>query len=145
LKILVNVEIENYVSLTNNMVFIPFDAANLKLHLLYDYIMSPFNLSTRKYDFKMLGAFSLDNVYEIEFPADLMSPSIPNIKTFDFGGFKTTFKSKSEGNKLTINYHFETSKIHFKQEDYLLVRAKIADFLKNDNLYIIGEPGGHSE
>ncbi|GAG14126.1 unnamed protein product, partial [marine sediment metagenome] len=43
LKILANVKIENYVSLTNNMIFIPFDAANLKMHLLYNYIMSPFN------------------------------------------------------------------------------------------------------
>lgn len=145
LKILANVEIENYVSLTNNMIFIPFDAANLKMHLLYNYIMSPFNLSTRKYDFKMAGAFSLDTDYEIEFPTDLISPSIPNIKTFDFEGFKTTVKSKSEGNKLTVNYHFETSEIHFKQGRFLSIKAKISDFLKNDNLYIIGEPGGHSE
>ena len=145
LKILASVEIENYVSLTNNMIFIPFDAANLKMHLLYNYIMSPFNLSTRKYNFKMPGAFSLDTDYEIEFPTDLISPSIPDIKTFDFEGFKTTLKSKSEGNKLMVHYHFETSKIHFTQERFLLIKAKIADFLKNDNLYIIGEPGGHSE
>ena len=145
LKIRAAVEIENYASLTNNMVFIPFDAANLNMHLLYDYIMDPFNLSARKYDFKMAGVFSLDTHYEIEFPMDLISPSIPNIKTFDFEGFKTTFKSTSEGNKLRVHYHFETSRIHFKQERFLPIKAKISDFLKNDHLYIIGKPGGHSE
>jgi hypothetical protein len=135
----------NYVSMINNMIFIPFDAANLKIHLLYNYIMSPFNLSTRRYDFKMPGAFSLDTNLKVTFSSRPRSLSLPIIKTIDFKGFQTTLKSQVKDNQLLVNYHFKTSKIHFKKEDFLTIKSKIGELFKNDNLYLIGNPGGSND
>lgn len=145
MKISTNIEIKNFVSVINGMVFIPFNAPNLKMHILYNYIMNPFNLSSRKYDFKMAGAFSLDTNFEIEFSSDLLSHSVPKIEPLDYEDFKTTIKSSIDKNKIIVNYHFETTKIHFKQEQFLPIKEKIAGLFKNDNLYIIGKSGGHDE
>lgn len=147
ISITANVDIANYAPFINGHRFIPFEAANLQMHLMYGSIMSPFKLNSREYHFKMPGAFSLDTQLAITFPAKPAKPSIPRIKTFDFEGFKTTMKSQSDGNTLTIGYHFETTGIHFKKKQYLPLKTKISDFLKNDNLYIITHApaarGGH--
>lgn len=145
IKISARVVIDNYMRIINNKIFVPFDAANLNIHLLYNTIMSPFNLSDRKYDFKMDGAFSLDTRFEIEFAAGLKSPSIPVIKTVAFEGFKTRMESKSEKNRLIFDYHFETSKLHFKQAQFLPLKAKIMELFRHDNLYIIADSGEKNE
>ncbi|MCK4836661.1 MAG: hypothetical protein KAT17_08480, partial [Candidatus Aminicenantes bacterium] len=106
---------------------------------------APFNLSVRRYDFKMDGAFSLDIDYEIDFPSLLESPSIPEMKAIDFMGFKTSIKSQTEGKNLRIITHFETSQIHFKKEQFLAIKEKIAELFKNDDLYIITDSGGKND
>ena len=145
MSITTRIDIPDYTSLLNEKIFSPFDAINFKMHLLYNYIMAPFNLSVRRYDFKMDGAFSLDIDYEIDFPSLLESPSIPEMKAIDFMGFKTSIKSQTEGKNLRIITHFETSQIHFKKEQFLAIKEKIAELFKNDDLYIITDSGGKND
>jgi hypothetical protein len=107
--------------------------------------MQPFGLSERKYAFKLMGTFSFDIDYEIEFTKNLESPSIPNLDLLDFEGFKTTFKSDHKGNNMKFNYHFENNKIHFKQEQFQEIKQKLANLTKYENLYIIANIGGEND
>jgi len=141
MRIFTRIEIPGYITHINQKIFIPFDAVKLKMHMLYHYIMGPFDQSSRKYDFKMEGAFSLDTRFEIDFARNLESPSFPVIKTINFLGFKTRLSSLSEEGRLKIEYHFETRKIHFRKEDFLSIKETINELFKNDDLYIIADSG----
>ena len=145
IKITADIEVENYISNFGNKIFIPFEASRLKLNAFYDYVMQAFGLSERNYAFKLMGAFSFDINYEIEFTKNLESPSIPDLELLDFEGFKTTFTSNYLGNIMTFNYHFENRKIHFKREQYQELKQKLANLTKYENLYIIANIGGEND
>ena len=110
----------------------------MTLHFLYAYVMRPFALTSRKYDFKMAGAFSFDINLEIHFAEDIKNISIPELENIDYKGFKVTLDSKITDNSIKCNYHFENSKVHFKQADFIPLKAKLAKLTKYENLYIIG-------
>jgi len=44
--------------------------------------------------------------------------------------------------KLAVNYHFETSKIHFSNDEFKELKQKLAGLSKYDKLYMIGNTGG---
>lgn len=145
MKITADIEIENYISSSVNKIFIPFEPSRLNLNFFYEYVMNPFGLSERKYGFKLMGAFSFDINYEIEFTQNLVSPSVPDLELLNFEGFKSTFKSDHKGNNMKFNYHFENNKIHFKQEQFQEIKQKLANLTKYENLYIIANIGGEND
>lgn len=142
LKIEAEIAINNYVSIFADKIFVPFDASRLDLHMLYRWMMMPFDLSERQYDFKFMGAFSFDTVYELEFAEKLKNISLPKLELIDFEGFKTSFSDDHQDNLMTFTYHFQNEKIHFKQEQFQTMKQKLANLTKYENLYIIGELGG---
>ena len=133
------IKIPHYGTDSENYVFIPFDASKLNLHFLYGYVMRPFSLTNRKYNFKMAGAFSFDINLEIHFAENMKNVSIPKLENIDYKGFKVTLDSKITDNSLKCNYHFENSKVHFKQADFIPLKAKLAKLTQYENLYIIGD------
>lgn len=142
MKIDVNITIKDYISSGYNKTFIPFDATRLDLQLLYNYVTNPFSLSERKYDFSMNGVFSFDINYELDYYKPFTGLSVPEIEELDYKGFKTSLKSNINKNKLSVKYHFETSKIHFKSEEFKELKQKLAALSKYDKLYMIGNTGG---
>ena len=145
MKIIADIKIKNYISAFGNRIFIPFEPSRLNLNSFYNYMMMPFGLSERKYAFKLMGAFSFEINYEIEFTKNLELPSVPNLELLNFEGFKTTFKSDHKGNSMKFNYHFENNKIHFKQEQFQEIKKKLANLTKYENLYIIANIGGEND
>jgi len=145
LKITAEIEIEDYISTFGEKIFIPFEPSRLNLNMVYKWMMMPFDLSERKYDFKLMGAFSFDIDYEIEFIEKLENPSIPELELLDFDGFKTTFSANHIGNKMIFNYHFQNSKIHFKKAQFIPIKQKLANLTKYENLYIIANIGGNND
>ncbi|MCP4151876.1 MAG: transglutaminase domain-containing protein [bacterium] len=147
MSITANVEIKNYAAVINHTAFIPFDAVDLQLHFLYNYFTAPFKLSKRERDFKLPGAFSFDTLYEVElsWSGGLKSASIPVVKPFESDGMKSTLNSTSSNNKLSVNYHFENSRIHYKKEAFPALKKNLMKFLTNENLYIIAKTGGDSK
>ncbi|MCD6176733.1 MAG: DUF3857 and transglutaminase domain-containing protein [Candidatus Cloacimonetes bacterium] len=145
MKITADIEIDNYISSSANRIFIPFEPSRLNLNFFYNYVMQPFGLSERKYGFKLMGTFSFDINYEIEFTKNLESPSVPDLELLNFEGFKSTFKSDHKGNNMKFNYHFENNKIHFKQEQFQEIKQKLANLTKYENLYIIANIGGEND
>lgn len=141
MRITTIIAIKDYISATENSMFIPFEPSRLNLNFFYDYVMQPFGLSSRNYAFKLMGAFSFDINYEIEFDKELSSPSIPKLEPLDFEGFKTTLTSQHEGKLLKFNYHFENTKLHFKKEQFQEIKQKLANLTKYENLYIIADIG----
>ena len=132
------IKIPHYGTNSKDYVFVPFDASKLNWHFLYGYVMSPFSLTSRKYDFKMVGAFSFDVNLEIHFAENIKNISIPKLENIDYKGFKVTLDSKITDNSIKCNYHFENSKVHFKQADFIPLKAKLAKLTKYQDLYIIG-------
>ncbi len=133
------IKIPHYATETKDYVFVPFDASKLNLHFLYNYVMKPFSLTNRKYDFKMAGAFSFDINLKIKFAENIKNISIPKLENIDYKGFKVTLHSVITDNTIECNYHFENSKVHFKQADFIPLKAKLAKLTKYENLYIIGK------
>jgi hypothetical protein len=107
--------------------------------------MSTFGLNDRKFDFQMGGTFSMDTKIIMEFDNEISSVSIPKTEDIDFMGFKTALESKNDGKKLEVAYHFESSRIHFKKEDYLPLKLKLSALSSANNLYMIGTVGGKNE
>ena len=142
IRIFAEIEIEDYISQFDENLFIPFEPSRLNLNMFYYYVMYPFKMSERKYDFKLGGAFSFDINYEIEFSDELASLSIPKLDFLDYEGFKTSLTQEHKGNNLKFQYHFENTKLHFKKEQFLEIKQKLANLSKYENLYIISEFGG---
>ena len=145
LRIAAEIKIDNYISSFDDKIFIPFEPSRLNLNTFFNWVMTPFELSERKYDFKLMGAFSFDINYEIEFIDKLENPSIPKLELLDFEGFETTFSSQHQDNKMMFHFHFENNKIHFKKEQFLQIKQKLANLTKYENLYIIANVGGNND
>lgn len=145
LRITADITIDDYISTFEDKIFIPFEPSRLNLNTFYNWVMTPFNLSERKYDFKLMGTFSFDINYEIEFLRKLENPSIPDIELLNFEGFETTITTQHSANKMMFNYHFENNKIHFKKEQFLTIKQKLANLTKYENLYIIADIGGNND
>ena len=145
MKITANIKIKDYIKKTQYNSFIPLEASRMNLHFLYNYVLRTFNISSRNYDFVMPGAFSFDIKTTVDYFEDFANVSVPKIETLDFMGFKTEIESNIKKNILTMNYHFDTSKLHFKKEQFQELRKKIASLSKTENLYLIGETGGRDE
>lgn len=132
-----DLKISDYVSKTENYTFIPFDASKLGMHFLYRSIMNAFSLPERKFDYQTGGKYSLDTNLKINFGSDPGSISFPDIRTFDYKGYKTTMNKKTEGNTVIINYHFENDQIHYKKEDYRDIKSALSELDSYGNLYMI--------
>ncbi|MDO9576437.1 MAG: transglutaminase domain-containing protein [Candidatus Cloacimonadales bacterium] len=145
LKITAQIKIDDYISTFGKNIFIPFEPSRLNLNMVYNWMMMPFDLSERKYDFQLMGAFSFDIDYEIEFSEKLENPSIPKLELLDFEGFETTLSIKHNDNKMMFNYHFENNNIHFKQKQFEEIKQRLANLTKYENLYIIAEIGGEND
>lgn len=139
------VKIPGIITRTDGHVFIPFIAPKLNIHFLYGRVMSTFGLNDRKFDFQMGGTYSMDTNIIMEFDREISSISIPGTEDLDFMGFKTGLESKNDGKKLEVSYHFESSQIHFKKEDYLPLKLKLSALSSANNLYMIGTVGGKNE
>ncbi len=145
LKITAEIKIDDYIATFGEKIFIPFEPSRLKLNMVYYWMMMPFDLSERKYDFQLMGAFSFDIDYEIEFSDELINPSIPQLESLDYSGFETAFSSQHTDNVMTFNYHFENNEIHFKKEQFQEIKQKLANLTKYENLYIIANIGGNND
>jgi len=140
----IEIKIPNFVSSTDKYYFIPFDAANLKSLMpseyIYDYyLMSPFKLSKRNYNFIMPVTFSFDIHEQYDFKDKLKNISMPQINSLDYKGFKINYITKNTSKNIDVKFHFESSKKHFKKEEYLPLKQKIAVLSKYQNLYIIAK------
>ncbi|MBN2790707.1 MAG: DUF3857 and transglutaminase domain-containing protein [Candidatus Delongbacteria bacterium] len=142
MKVELKVKINNFIDMSREHIFIPFDVSKLNIHFLFRSIMGPFSLQSRNFDFKMGGTYSLDTYISLKLDKEIENISFPKVDELDFHGFKTKIENKFENNVLTAHYHFESSKIHFKKEDYLAVKNKLSSLDKYGNLYMIGKIGG---
>ena len=142
MKIEMKVKIENFIDTSKDHVFIPFDVSKLKVHFLFDYILRPFSMQKRNFDFKMGGTSSLDTNLSLKFDKKIDDISFPKVEDLDYQGFKTSLKTEIEGNTLKAHYHFESGKIHFKKEDYIPIKNKLSSLDKYGSLYMIGKLGG---
>ena len=137
-----NLKIPNYAGNSKGYTFIPMDATALDmltLNMYKYYVMSLFNMSERKYDFVMNGSFSFDIEENYHFKDLVKDVSVPQIKPLDYKGFKAKLTSERYKNNLYCKYHFETSEIHFKQQDYLPLKRYLSSLSKNQSLYIIAK------
>ncbi len=134
--------IRDYASTVKNNTFIPFDATKLEMHFLYESIMGVFSLPERKFDYKTGGKYSLDTSLKIVFEEELEKISLPEIKTFDYKGYKTRIEKKTDKNVLEINYHFENDQVHYKKEDYQDIKTALSALDGYGNLYMIRTTGG---
>jgi hypothetical protein len=139
------IKVPGIITRTDGHVFIPFVAPKLDIHFLYGSVMRTFGLNSRKFDFKMDGTYSMDTNIIIEFDREISSVSVPNTEDLDIMGFKTGLDSKNDGKKLEVSYHFESSQIHFKKDDYLPLKLKLSALSSANNLYMIGSVGGTNE
>ncbi len=145
INISAKIRISDLITRKNGYVFIPFIASKLDIHFLYGSVMRTFGLNERKFDFKTGGTYSMDTDIRMEFENELSEVSLPEIEELDFMGFKTGLKSSNEGRMLEVSYHFESSRIHFKKEDYLSLKYKLSSLSSGNNLYMIGAAGGENE
>jgi len=136
------VKIFDYLNTVKNNSFIPFDATKLEMHFLYESIMNIFSMPERKFDYKANGTYSLDTSIKIQFEKDLDKISFPDIRTFDYKGYKTSISKKTDKNILEINYHFENNQIHYKKEDYQDIKSALSALDSYGNLYMIRTTGG---
>ena len=142
MKIEMNVKIENFIDMSKDYIFIPFDVSKLKVHFLFDYVMNPFSMQKRNFDFKMGGTSSMDTNLSLKFDKKIKDISFPKVEDLDYQSFKTSLTNKIEDNVLKAHYHFETGKIHFKKEDYTPIKNKLSSLDKYGSLYMIGKLGG---
>ncbi|MCK4979779.1 MAG: hypothetical protein KAS62_05245, partial [Candidatus Delongbacteria bacterium] len=90
MKVEMKVKIENFIDTSNDHVFIPFDVSKLRIHFLYDYILRPFSMQKRNFDFKMGGTSSLDTNLSLKFDKNIDDISFPKVEDLDYQGFKTS-------------------------------------------------------
>ncbi len=138
----VNLKIDSFVTESKPYLFIPFDLTKLNIlsmNMFQYYFMSPFKLTDRKYNFAMPLTFSFDISEKYEFKKDIKNPILPTIEHLDYKGFKAYLTQKKSPNELFVKYHLESSKKHFKKEDYLPLKRKLAVLDKYQGLYIIAK------
>jgi len=135
-----NFSIPNYINKDKNQVYIPFEASKFSLASTIDYSLGAFQLSERKYPFKLPGTFSIDITEELKVPFQLNEMSMPRVPELNYEGFKLTQETKllEDNTNLLSKTSFSSEKIHFTQGEFIPVRAKLSFMEQLEQLYIIG-------
>ncbi|MDP8211610.1 MAG: DUF3857 and transglutaminase domain-containing protein [Candidatus Stygibacter australis] len=133
-------KVDNYISESDDLKFIRLEASRLALFPFYDYHLYAFNISERKYPFKLDNTYSLDIIETIKFPDEISEVSIPEINDLDKKGFNFTFKhEKPDSRSLSFKTNFSINEIHFEKEDFPDLKNEIANLATYEKLYIIIE------
>jgi hypothetical protein len=132
--------IPNYINKDKNQVYIPFEASKFSLASTIDYSMGAFQLSERKYPFKLPGTFSIDIIEDLKVPFQLNDMSIPKVPDLNYEGFNLTQDTKllEDNTDLFSKISFSSEKIHFSQQDFIPLKTKLSFIEQLEKLYIIG-------
>ena len=134
----INFEISDYVSESNDLILVPLEAYKLSMSFLYGYQLRAFNLSERKYPFKLDNTYSIDISETIKFPEKMPNITFPKITEFNKKGFNFRSNLENKDNQtISFNSSFSTNKIHFKKEDFSLLKNEIANLAAYEKLYLI--------
>jgi len=138
-KITAKMAITNYAKQSSGLIYIPFSATDLKMHLMYQSAMWPYRQNERKYNFKLNGAMSFDTNIELTLPFAAQDISIPEAENLDYLSYKTSLSTEKNGKKLKFGFHLENSEVHFKKESYKELKEKLTGLAKAEKFYIIGK------
>ncbi|RLC46865.1 MAG: hypothetical protein DRH57_05210 [Candidatus Cloacimonadota bacterium] len=133
--------IPNYVEEQGNFIFIPLEASKLSLSFIYGYQLNAFQLSERKYPFKLPNTFSVNIIEDIKLPSSFVNISLPEIHSIDYKGFSLTKEHnfREDNTRLIFSCSFSVDRIHFRQEDFLPLKAELGRLEQLEKLYIIGQ------
>ncbi len=131
-------EVKNYVSVSKDLRFIRLETSRLSIFPYYNYHLNAFNLSERKYPFKLENTYSLDVSETIRFPEDISELSIPKLKELNNKGFIFNFEHERPDNRtISLSTNFSINAIHFKNDDFSELKNEIAKLAGYDKLYLI--------
>lgn len=135
-----NFSIDNYLVESGNAEFLRLEAVRMEIFPFFTSFLNPFNITERKYPFKLSNTFMMKVMETVTLADDVTDISIPDITTFDSKGIEFNFLFKNFENKsLQIISSFAYNKLHFKQEDYQKLKNEIARLDSYGNSYIILE------
>ncbi len=136
-----NFTISSYIEKNEKYLYIPFEASKLSLSFIYDWEMDAFSLSERNYPFKLSNTFSVDIEENLKLSTPIINASMPKDFNLDYLGFTLTGnETLSQDNKqVNAKINLKVNKIHFNQEDYILLKQKLSQLEKLGKLYIIGQ------
>ena len=134
----INFNIPEYISESDGLRFVPLEAFKISLSYLYNYQLRAFNLSERKYPFKLNNTYSIDISETIKFSEKMSDISIPQIIGFNKKGFefKSSFDS-SDNQIISFNSSFSINEIHYQKEDFSMLKEEIANLASYEKLYLI--------
>jgi hypothetical protein len=129
-----------YIENDGKYLYIPFESSKLKLSFIYDWEMETFSLSERNYPFKLNNTFSVDIEENLKLFTPIKNASIPKNLKLDYLGFSLAGEDKLSADRKEVNskISLKVNNIHFKQEDYILLKQKLSQLEKLEKLYIIG-------
>jgi hypothetical protein len=133
-------KIPNYINKDGKSIYIPLESSKLSLAPTYEYGLNAFQLSERKYPFKLMGTFSINVTEQLKVPFQMNEMSLPKVPDIDYNGFKLTqdIKLMENNTKLFCKTDFSSEKVHFDIKDFLPIKARLAVLDQLEKLYIIG-------
>ncbi|PID30038.1 MAG: hypothetical protein CSB55_00415 [Candidatus Cloacimonadota bacterium] len=132
-------EIPDYVTDNGEILIMPLEAYKFSLSFIYNYQLQAFNMSSRRYPFKLPNTYSIRIEEKTEFPYDIKTVSLPEVKSLDLHGIKFTSESEADHRSINIKTGFSIDQIHFKQKDFIRLKEEIARLASYSKLYLILE------
>lgn len=141
LEIQAKFEIPGYIDLDNDRIFMPLEASKLSMSFLYNYVLSPFRLTERKYPFKLPFTFSLSFEQTVSLPIAMRTfsaPDLPEIQLDGFG-FQSDYEYDEKQRRFQASSKFAIDDIHFTAQQYKTMKRELGKLEKLDQFYLIGE------
>jgi transglutaminase-like putative cysteine protease len=135
----VDFTIPEFMSDSDDILIMPLDAYKFSLSYLYKRQLRPFNMSSRRYPFKLPNTYSINIAEKIKLPYRVSSVTLPKVKNLDHKGLTFTSEANAGDKIISIRSSFAVDKIHFKQDDFMNLKEKIAKLASYEKLYLILE------